>query len=110
MLFAGIKREGLPAAVDYKLYLEGCEIVEDADLLIGEMINGKNVLIASFPPGETSRSSIGTNESSKASTLSDTQESVWADNSQVDTSSHNESSGNIAIRDLFLSVKNKSAN
>jgi hypothetical protein len=50
-MIAGVAQESLGTEEGFKLYLDGCELVKDEDLTMGEIINGKEVFISRVPPG-----------------------------------------------------------
>lgn len=39
--------------MEYKLYMDGFEIVNDEDLMMGDMVTGKVISISELPPNES---------------------------------------------------------
>lgn len=65
-----MQREGITESAEWKLYLDGCQICTNEDLLIGDLITGKEIWISKEPPTMTLPTTPVTKEAASLSRAS----------------------------------------
>jgi hypothetical protein len=89
-----VEREGLTESDEWKLYLDSCRIVNDEDLLISDLISGKDLFISKIPP--SNRNEMGNATISRESSLSSCDNIIWSENSQTETSADENSQTDVS--------------
>jgi hypothetical protein len=81
---AGVAALEVPHRSNYKLYLDGGLLVYDSDLLIGELVNGNEIMMATSPEALKEHAVVLSRSASNASTKSSNSEAIDVDKNLPD--------------------------